>query len=122
VPAPAPVPQPPPVISTPKVDATLSASSKVIDFGQSITLSWTTANANSISLNQNLGFVGANESITVSPKETTIYTIKASNGVETVSRSVVVIVNKSQVSGSKIKKPTAKIVPKSTPKPTPKKK
>ena len=61
----------------PRADAptcTLSAAPTTIDQGQSATLSWTSTNATSASINQGIGGVAVNGSRTVSPSTTTTYT------------------------------------------------
>ncbi len=57
--------------------ATLSASLTTITAGNSAILSWTTANATAVSIDQGIGTVAASGSTTVSPSTTTQYTLTA---------------------------------------------
>jgi phospholipase C len=60
---------------------TLVASPTKIGPGQNATLSWTSANATSLSIDQGVGVVnGPSGTVSVSPAATTIYTITATNG------------------------------------------
>ena len=70
------VPTPDPVIDS------FSASSTLITVGQSTTLSWSTTNATSASIDQGVGSVTpvASGSKSVSPTETTTYTLTAGGG------------------------------------------
>ncbi len=52
-----------------------SATPTVITSGQSTELSWSTSNGNRVVIDNGVGEVGANDSISVSPLETTIYTL-----------------------------------------------
>jgi peptidoglycan-associated lipoprotein len=67
-----PPPPPPPAAPT----ATLAANPNVIQQGQSTTLTWTTTNANDITI-QGLGTVSASGSRTVSPDSSETYTLVA---------------------------------------------
>ena len=71
--------KPPPKPEPPKpVAATLSASPSSIQRGQSATLTWTTQNADDVSLDGNK--VDANGSQSVSPTDTTTYHLHAKGG------------------------------------------
>ncbi len=60
---------------------TLVANPSKIGPGQTASLSWTSANATSLSIDQGVGVVnGPSGSLSVSPAATTIYTITATNG------------------------------------------
>jgi phospholipase C len=60
---------------------TLVANPSKIGPGQTASLSWTSANATSLSIDQGIGVVnGPSGSLSVSPAATTIYTITATNG------------------------------------------
>ena len=59
------------------VTATLTASPMTINAGQSATLSWTTTNATSVQINNNIGTVQTTGSLTVTPTQNTTYTITA---------------------------------------------
>ncbi len=63
--------------------ATISANPTRINSGGSSTLTWSTTNAKSISINQGIGTVGASGTRSVSPTTTKTYTISASNPVYT---------------------------------------
>jgi phospholipase C len=59
----------------------LSAAPSTVTAGQSATLSWNSANATALSLDQGIGAVsGPSGSITVNPAATTTYTITATDG------------------------------------------
>ena len=74
--APAPAPPPPPAAPAPMVS--ISADPGSVKQGQCATLSWSTSNASSASINQGLGSVDTNGSRKVCPTDTTQYTISAS--------------------------------------------
>ena len=69
----------------------ISASPEVIAAGDFTTLTWTSANANTVSIDQNIGEVNQSGSQSVSPAVTTTYTISATN-VGTVTDSVTITV------------------------------
>ncbi len=71
---------------------TFSASPSSITTGQSTTLSWTSTDATSLSINQGVGAVSGT-SKTVSPSVTTTYTLTATNITGTVTKNVTVTVN-----------------------------
>lgn len=77
---------------SPLSSCTLSVSDNSVPAGQSVTLSWTTANVSSVSINQGVGSVAFNGSQTVSPNVSTIYTLTAigPDGIITCVGSVVV--------------------------------
>jgi hypothetical protein len=64
---------PPPVIS-------FNADPSTISAGQSATLTWSSVNADSVSIDQGIGTVAKNGSLVVSPMTTTTYTITATGG------------------------------------------
>jgi peptidoglycan-associated lipoprotein len=57
--------------------ATLTAEPSRIEIGQSATLSWTTTNANDVSISNGIGTVAATGRQSVSPSDTTTYTLTA---------------------------------------------
>jgi hypothetical protein len=59
---------PPPTVS-------ISADSETIQAGDSATLTWSSTDADSAIIDQGVGTVATNGSVTVSPNETTTYTI-----------------------------------------------
>jgi phospholipase C len=70
---------------------TLVASPTSIGPGQTASLSWTSANATSLSIDQGVGVVnGPSGSLSVSPAATTIYTITATNGTATATATATV--------------------------------
>jgi hypothetical protein len=71
---------------------TLTASPASIAGGGASTLTWTTSNATSASLDNGIGAVGTNSSKSVSPSATTTYTLTASNGTTQVTKSITVTV------------------------------
>jgi phospholipase C len=63
---------------------TLTASPDKVGPGQTASLSWTSSNATSLSIDQGIGAVtGPSGSLSVSPAATTTYTITATNGTST---------------------------------------
>ena len=88
-PAPAPAPAPP-APKLPTVSITAEPSS--IERGQSVTLRWSSTDATEASINQGIGTVATSGSRTVSPTESTTYTIvvKGSGGTARGSASVTV--------------------------------
>ncbi len=73
--------------------ASIGVSPAGIAPGESATLSWSTTNATSVSIDQGVGSVAATGSVTVSPAVTTTYTITASNAQGSVARSTTLTVN-----------------------------
>jgi phospholipase C len=69
---------------------TLVASPTTVGPGQTASLTWTSANAASVSIDQGIGVVGLNGSQIVSPAATTIYTITATNGSATATATATV--------------------------------
>ncbi len=68
---------PPPTAPGPTVTLALSTSS--VTPGQSATLSWSSTNASSVSIDQGVGSVAVNGTRTVAPSVTTTYTATATN-------------------------------------------
>lgn len=60
--------------------------------GNNSTLSWSSSNATTISINQGIGTVNNSGSIEVSPTETTIYTLTVSNNNSTVTKGCIITV------------------------------
>jgi peptidoglycan-associated lipoprotein len=74
----APPPPPPPVVAPPaRPTVTLQASSTAIQKGESVTLTWSSTNATSLSLSPGVGNVAAEGSTRVTPPDSTTYTITA---------------------------------------------
>jgi chitodextrinase len=67
----------PQVTSNPAPIATLTASPSSLTSGSSSTLTWSTTNATSVSINQSIGTVATSGSRTVNPTVTTTYTLTA---------------------------------------------
>lgn len=80
-----------PVYYVPVVNS-FSADISYIQPGQSSTLTWTTSNADTISITPSIGTVAASGSFTVTPEYTTTYTVSAQNTQGTVSASTTVTV------------------------------
>lgn len=72
--------------------ATFTRSPTSIVCGTSSTLSWSTTNATSISINQDVGTVSASGSTSVSPMKNTTYTLTATGPGGTVTKSLTVYV------------------------------
>ena len=81
------------VTSAPSPEVTIDADPKVINKGESSTLSWTSGNADSIAIDQGIGSVAASGSVQVFPEQTTTYTITGSGKGGTAQGSVTVTVN-----------------------------
>ena len=78
------------------VATTLTASAPKIRIGQSVTLNWTAESATTVSLDNNIGaLTGTSGSKTVSPTQTTTYTLTATNGAVTSTSQVTVEVDTS---------------------------
>jgi hypothetical protein len=70
-----------------------SAFPSTIEYPGTATLMWTTRSASNVSIDQGVGSVAVNGSVTVSPAETTTYTLTASNPEgETITAQAVVTV------------------------------
>mgnify|MGYP000246035410 CR=1 FL=1 len=74
-------------------EVTLSADPEAIEAGNSSTLNWTSANAISCIIGSGIRNVDLNGSVSVSPLETTVYTITASGTGGTATDSVTITVN-----------------------------
>jgi len=72
--APPPAPPPPP---PPAPTVHLTAEPSTVEKGQSVTLSWTSQNATDLTLDPGVGKVQAQGSTTVTPQESTTYTLTA---------------------------------------------
>ncbi len=68
----------------------LSASPQTLDFGESATLTWAATNADTLSIEPGIGAVGLNDTVNVTPLETTTYTITATGPGGTATASVTV--------------------------------
>jgi len=68
---PSPMPIYQPVINS------FNANASSIDVGQTVTLTWTTSNASSVTISPGIGTVGTSGSTTVTPGATTTYTLSA---------------------------------------------
>jgi len=85
----------------------LNANPSSISEGSSSTLSWTSTNANTVSIDQGIGTVGTSGSRSVSPTVTTTYTITATNGSGTVTDTATVTVGNRPVISSFSASPTS---------------
>jgi len=70
-----------------------TASDYTIDAGDSVTLSWSVTSADYIYIDEGIGEVDETDSISVSPTETTTYTITAENDYTTVTEDITIEVN-----------------------------
>ena len=76
--APPPPPPPPPAAApTPAPTASLTASPSTITPGQSVVLNWSTTDATSVTIDNNIGTVNANGTQNVTPTATTTYNLVA---------------------------------------------
>ena len=78
---------------TPAPTVTLSANPNAINPGQSSTLTWTSTNASSAQIDNNIGAVQPNGTQTVSPQQTTTYTITVTGTGGTGTAKATVTVN-----------------------------
>lgn len=76
---------------SPPTIAFFSANPTTVKRGMSATLSWTTTDATSVTITPNLGGVAASGSITVTPQQTTVFTLIATNSVGTAQAQVTVV-------------------------------
>ncbi|HSP17424.1 MAG TPA: hypothetical protein VLV78_21955 [Thermoanaerobaculia bacterium] len=78
--------------ASPTVINSFAASPAAVVPGQPATLSWSTSNATSVSIDNNVGAQPASGSVTVFPTQTTVYTLTASgaSGTETARVTVTV--------------------------------
>ncbi|MBV9067420.1 MAG: hypothetical protein JO093_17770 [Acidobacteria bacterium] len=77
---------------SPAPTATFSAAPTSITAGQSSTLTWTSANATSLSIDNGVGSQALNGSTSVSPASTTTYTLTASGPGGTITKTATVTV------------------------------
>jgi hypothetical protein len=73
--------------TAPAPTITLSLSSAAITAGQSATLSWSSTDAATVSIEPGIGTVSARGTVTVSPRATTTYTATATNAAGETARS-----------------------------------
>jgi hypothetical protein len=86
--------QPAPLFGArPAPTARLTALPGTITAGQMATLSWTTTDATTVTIDQSVGAVGPHGSLIVSPTSTTTYTITASGSYGLATATATVIVN-----------------------------
>jgi hypothetical protein len=88
-----PPPPPPPPVYVPRPVCALDAAPTTINRGDSVTLTWSTSNASSVSINQGIGSVSRNGSKIVSPQQNTTYTLTASGNGKTVTCSKTITVH-----------------------------
>lgn len=89
-----PAPPPPPPAAAPVPTVSLTAQPDTIQKGESSTLTWTSEHATSLDLEPNIGSIAAQGSESVSPDESTTYTLtaKGPGGTETATARVTVTV------------------------------
>jgi chitodextrinase len=83
----------PAVVVAPPVVSTFAAAPSSVVTGQSATLSWTVSGASSVSVDNGIGTVSNVASKTVSPTQTTTYTLTAANSGGTTTARVTVTVS-----------------------------
>ena len=71
--------------------ASFSANRTTINLGESATLNWSTTRADSVRINQGIGFVSKSGSKSVSPSSTITYTLSAIGPGGTINKSVTII-------------------------------
>jgi hypothetical protein len=81
-----------PALSGTDVSVSLTAAPTTITAGGAATLSWTSANADTLNIEPGIGAVGAAGNQQVSPSQTTTYTITAARGTVTRAATATVIV------------------------------
>lgn len=81
------------VEAIPAPTVTLAVNPQIIQPGETATLSWTSSNADSAILDNDIGSVELNGSLTLSPSDTTIYTLTVNGPGGTNSASVTVTVS-----------------------------
>lgn len=74
-------------------EVAFSAEPQEIKLGDSSTLKWSTTNADSVSIDQGIGSVDQNGSLSVSPQQTTAYTLTATGAGGITTESVTVTVH-----------------------------
>jgi hypothetical protein len=70
--------RPTPVYNPPSISS-FSSSKSTIEVGETVVLTWTTANASSVTISPGVGTVAASGSTTVTPTATTTYTLAANS-------------------------------------------
>jgi hypothetical protein len=111
---PTPIPTPAPTPTTSNTPSTFipvinsfAASPAVIATGGSTTLSWSVTNAGTVTISPNVGTVSASGSTAVTLGQNTTYVLTITNGLGTISKSLLVVVSSS-----------ASVIPVPTPAPT----
>lgn len=99
------IPQSPTLGSPPIVNA-FTASPSSISAGNFTTLSWDVSNATSVNISPAVGAVALSGSTSISPDETTSYTLKASNAAGSTFATVQVVVSPAASSPSSTSLPT----------------
>ncbi len=84
-------PTPSPQVVTIPTITSYTVSPSTIERGQSATLSWVTTNATALSINQSVGIV-TGASVSVSPTQTAVYVLTATNGTNSVTSNVTITV------------------------------
>ncbi|MBB5347171.1 carboxypeptidase regulatory-like domain-containing protein [Desulfoprunum benzoelyticum] len=79
-------------VSQPQPTATLSAAPLAVPAGQPTELSWTTANADTVTISPDIGTVATTGAMAVTPTATTTYTLSATGPGGTVEESVEITV------------------------------
>jgi hypothetical protein len=95
-PTPVPIPTPQPVYQPAAVNS-FTASPATIEYGQSVTLTWTTSNATAVTISPGVGPVGVSGSTQVTPTSSTSYTLTATGRTGNPASSTVMVTVKSRV-------------------------
>lgn len=75
-------------VQTPPVIEEFTVTSKQINSGESATLAWKATNTTAVSIDQGIGNITATGTKTVSPTNTTTYTLTATNKYGTITKSL----------------------------------
>ncbi|WP_197527771.1 lamin tail domain-containing protein [Posidoniimonas polymericola] len=79
------------VFSGPTISSLTATASEIMS-GDSLTLAWTVDDADTLTLTPDVGDVTGQSSVVVAPSQTTTYTLAASNGDGTTTRSIRIVV------------------------------
>ncbi|MGA2157629.1 MAG: hypothetical protein ABSG90_00280 [Dehalococcoidia bacterium] len=101
----------PPGGGQPPVIGTFSSSPSTINSGSTSTLLWNVTGANSVSIDNGIGQVSAAGSMSVSPAQSTVYTLSATNSTGTVTSSAAITVGSTPPVAFAITNVTANISP-----------
>lgn len=86
------IPNTPPTTTIPIITS-FTANPTAISQGQATSLSWSTTNATTVSIDQSIGSVATTGSTSVSPAGTTNYTLTATNSAGSVTKQLTIVVS-----------------------------